>query len=125
MENRNAKEVAANEIVSTSASTSAMKQPALATIEKPKKGNAKYASLKFHIKFGGNKQSQNQNQPPLTENKLSIFGGSKQSHNQNQPSLTENKPSIESCKKLSPTSESSPPKGGMGRRYKLLSDVLS
>jgi len=106
MENKDAKEVAASEIMSTSASTSALKQPASVTIDKPKKANAKTASLKFHIKFGGSKLSLNQNQ--------------------NQPSLTEIKPSNEGFRSLPPiTSESSPTKGGLGRRYKLLSDVLS
>eukprot|EP00253_Pinus_taeda_P006142 PITA_06142 len=104
MENRNVKEVAASEIVCTWASTCSLKQPASGAMEKPKKVNAKTSSLKFHIKFGGSKQSQSQS----------------------QPSPTENKPCIEVLRNLPPgTSESSPTKGGLGRRYKLLSDVLS
>ena len=86
----------------TVASTRSMKQPASVTMKKPRKANAN-PSLKFHVKFGGSKHDQS-----------------------NQPSLTENKLSTESCINLARTPrQSSPTKGGLGRRYKLLSDVLS
>nr|ADE77569.1 unknown [Picea sitchensis] len=94
MESGKAKEVAATE-------ASAMKQSASVTIEKPRKANTK-PTLKIHVKFVGSKERQ----PPSSLIQDCML-------------------SSESCKNLpgSPR-QSSPTKGGLGRRYKLLSDVL-
>lgn len=91
------KVVVCNEIVSTSASISSMKQPA------SRMAIARPASLKLGVKLGGSKQRQ-------------------------PPSLPEDcKLSTESCRNLPATSSTSDvrntTKGGIRRRYKLLSDV--
>ena len=89
------------EVATRSASTSAMKQPASVIMEKPRKGNPK-PTLKLQVKFGGSKQ----NQPPSN--------------------LTQAcKLSSESCRNLPRAPrQSSSTKGGLGRRYKLLSEVI-
>nr|ADE75773.1 unknown [Picea sitchensis] len=79
----------------------AVKQAASVTIEKPRKANAK-PTLKRHVKFGRSKERQ------LLSN-----------------SIQSCKLSNENCRNWPRAPRpSKPAKGGLGRRYKLLSDVL-
>jgi len=97
-----AKKLADSEIVSRLASTNAMEQPASVGTEKTRKSNAKPTSLKLRLKYGGSKRNQPSSYIPedcklFTESHRNIPRTSVQSNNS---------------------------KGGLGRRYKLLSDVL-
>eukprot|EP00253_Pinus_taeda_P034328 PITA_34328 len=86
----------AKELAATEAS--AMKEAALVTTEKLRKANAK-TTHKIRVKFGGNKQ------PSSPTQDCELSG--------------------ESCRNVPCTSSQiNPSKRGLGRRYKLLSDVL-
>nr|ADE77558.1 unknown [Picea sitchensis] len=101
METRKTKEVAVSETMSKSASTSTMKQPPSSTIENPRKTNGNPRSPKLHPKFGWSKQNQRLSLPEdcklSTESSANLHG-----------SFTQRNTT----------------KSGLGRRYKLLSDVL-
>lgn len=94
-------DVAGSETVSKSASTSILKRPAALNIENPRKANANQAKVKLHPKLGWSKQKQRLNLGEdcnlSTESSTNLHGSSTQRNTT---------------------------KSGLGRRYKLLSDVL-
>ena len=98
---RKAKKVTGSEIVPRSASTNAMKQPTSVTIENHSKANANVSTLKMQVRHGESKQDQLLSLPE--DCKLSTV-------------------SCSNVPRTSPQGNNS--KGGLGRRYKLLSDVL-